>query len=122
VAARGARAAVGDAGDRVYPRRVGRCQRALILYEIWGPPRPKPKPKVVTSNSEVVRDAIVKVGPDDPNYAKSDEGVVRVKRADFVTIRMDLWEEQQRQKREDRLHRRMIDPDRLGHWGPVDED
>ena len=21
-----------------------------ILYEIWGPPRPKPKPKVVTSD------------------------------------------------------------------------
>jgi hypothetical protein len=87
-----------------------------ILYEIWGPPPPKPKPKVVTSNSEVVRDAIVRVGPADPNYRKSDEGVVRVRPADFVTIRMDLWEEQQRQKAGDRLHRKMIDPCRLGHW------
>ena len=29
-----------------------------ILYEIWGPPRPKPKPKVVTSDGEIVRDAL----------------------------------------------------------------
>ena len=29
MAARGARAAAGDAGGRVYPRRVGRCLRAL---------------------------------------------------------------------------------------------
>jgi hypothetical protein len=93
-----------------------------ILDKIWGPPRPKPKPKVVTSDAQVIRDAIVTVGPDDPNYKGSDEGVVKVRRSDFVTVRIDLWEEQQRLKREEKLHRRMIDPDRLGHWGPVDED
>jgi hypothetical protein len=87
-----------------------------ILYEIWGPPPPKPKPKVVTSDGEAVRDATVKVSEADPNYNKSNEGVVRVRRNDFVTIRMDLYEEQMRQKAEDRLHRRMIDPCRLGHW------
>jgi hypothetical protein len=31
----------------------------------------KPKPKVVTSDAKVVRDAVVKVGPDDPNYVRS---------------------------------------------------
>jgi hypothetical protein len=60
-----------------------------ILYEIWGPPPnpkpelwglppPKPKPKVVTSDGELVRDAMVRVGPSDPNYRKSEEGVVQV--------------------------------------------
>jgi hypothetical protein len=97
-------------------QKMTEAEVKAILYEIWGPPRPKPKPKVVTSNAEVIRDATVTVSPTDPNYKRSDEGVVRVRRADFVTIRMDLYEEQQRQKAEDRLHRRMIDPCRMGHW------
>ena len=66
--------------------------------------------------AEIVRDADVKVSDADPNYPKSEEGMVRVRRSDYVTIRMDLWEEQQRQKAEDRRHRRMIDPCRMGHW------
>ncbi len=103
-------------------QKMTEAEVKAILYEIWGPPRPKPKPKVVASDGELVRDALVRVGPDDPNYAKSEEGVVKVRRTDFVTVRIDLWEEQQRQKSEERRHRRMIDPDRLGHWGPVDED
>ena len=56
-----------------------------ILDKIWGPPRPKPKPKVVASEGELVRDALVRVGPADPNYRETDEGVVRVRRNDFVT-------------------------------------
>ena len=87
-----------------------------ILIEIWGPPRPKPKPKVVTSDGELIRDALVRVAPSDPNYAKSDEGTVRVRRNDWVTVRIDLWDEQQRQKAEERLHRKMVDPCRIGHW------
>ena len=74
------------------------------------------KPKVVASETNVVRDADVKVSKADPNYPKSEEGVVRVRRNDFVTVRIDLWEEQQRQKAEDRRHRKMIDPCRLGIW------
>jgi hypothetical protein len=101
-------------------QKMTEAEVRAILYEIWGPPRPKPK--VVTSEGELIRDALVRVGPADPNYKKSDEGVVRVKRNDFVTIRMDLWEEQQRQKAEDRRHRRAIDPCRLGLYGPVDDD
>jgi hypothetical protein len=80
------------------------------------------RPKVVASETNVVRDADVKVSKADPNYAKSEEGMVKVRRSDFVVIRMDLYEEQMRQKAEDRRQRRMIDPYRLGHWGPDDED
>ena len=93
-----------------------------ILDRIWGPPPPKPKPKAVTSEGEVIRDATVKVSPDDPNYRRDDGGVVKVRRNDFVRINMAAYEEQQRQRREDRRHRRRLDPSRLGHWGPIDED
>jgi len=79
-------------------------------------PRPKPKPKVVVSEDGVVRDADVKVSPADPNYHGSEEGVVRVRRADFVTINMELYEAQQQAKRDERMRRREIDPFRLGHW------
>ena len=91
------------------------------LEEIIGSKR-KTRPKVVTSDADVVRDADVKVSTVDPNYPKSEEGMVKVRRTDFVTIRMDLWEEQQRQKRAEKLHRRQLDPYRLGHWGAIDED
>jgi hypothetical protein len=95
-----------------------------ILCRIWGPKlrKQRPKPKVIMNDGEVVRDAIVKVGPDDPNYAKSNEGVVQVRRSDWVTINMEVYEEQQRQKMQDRIHRRVIDPARMGHWsGGEDE-
>ena len=93
-----------------------------ILDRIWGPAPPKPKPKAVTNDGEVIRDAIVKAAPSDPNYSRSDDGVVKVRRSPFVTVRMDLWEEQQRWKREDRLRRRQLDPCRLGLYGPIDDE
>jgi hypothetical protein len=74
------------------------------------------KPKVVKSEIGVVRDADVPVSKADPNHGASDGGVVRVRRNDFVTINMGVWEEQQRLRREDRMRRREIDPFRLGHW------
>ena len=92
-----------------------------LLDRIWGP-KPKPKPKAVTNDGEVVRDAVVRVGPADPNYSKSDEGVVTVRRKDFVTVNIELWEAQQREKRLDRLLRRQLDPCRLGLYGPIDDD
>jgi hypothetical protein len=98
----------------VDPKRV--AEVVAQIKKMLGPPPPKAKPKVVVSEEGVVRDADVRVSTADPNYRKSDEGVVRVRRADFVTINMELYEEQQRLKREDRLRRRMIDPARLGHW------
>ena len=92
-----------------------------ILDEICGP-KPKPKPKVVANEGEVVRDVEVQVSPKDPNFRKADDGMVRVRRPGFVTINMEVWEEQQRQKKEDRRHRREIDPARMGIWGPVDDE
>jgi hypothetical protein len=85
-------------------------------------PKPKPKPKAVVDDGEVVRDAIVRVSPADPNYRESEGGVVKVRRSDFVRINMEVWEQQQAEKREARRHRRMIDPCRLGLYGPVDDD
>jgi hypothetical protein len=89
---------------------------ALMEKALGLTPRPKPKPRAVVNEGEVVRDADVRVSPADPNYRKSDEGVVRVRRNDFVTINMEVWEAQQQARREDRLRRRALDPFRLGHW------
>jgi hypothetical protein len=99
----------------VDPKRVAELV-ALMEKALGLTPKPKLKPKVVVSEKGVVRDADVQVSPADPNYAGSDEGVVRVRRKDFVTINMELWEAQQQAKREDRLRRRALDPFRLGHW------
>jgi transcriptional regulator of aromatic amino acid metabolism len=81
-----------------------------------------PKPKVVVKDQEIVRDANPYVSTADPNYRGSDGGVVTVRRNDFVKINMPLWEQQQAEKREARRQRRMIDPARLGLYGPVDDD
>jgi hypothetical protein len=105
----------------VDPKRVAELV-ALMEKALGLTPKPKPKPRVVVNDGEVVRDAIVRVGPADRNYCGSDEGVVRVRRGDFVTINMAVWEAQQEDKREARRRRRMLDPYRLGHWGPIDED
>ena len=99
----------------VDPKRTAELV-ALLEKALGLTPKPKPKPKAVVNDGEVVRDADVRVSPADPNYRGSEEGVVKVRRNDFVTIKMELYEEQQRLKREDRLRRRMIDPFRLGHW------
>ena len=82
----------------------------------------RPRPRLVCVDGRVVGDAVVVVSERDPNYPGSDGGVVRVRRSDFVTINMAVWEEQQRQKREDRRLRRALDPCRLGLYGPIDED
>lgn len=90
---------------------VALMERAMGLT-----PKPPAKPKVVTTEEGIVRDADVRVSPADPNYHESNEGVVKVRRSEFVTVRMDLYEEQMRQKAEDRRLRRALDPFRLGHW------
>jgi hypothetical protein len=95
---------------------------ALLEKALGLTPKAKPKPKVVVNEEEVVRDADVRVGPADPNYRGSDDGLVKVRRSDFVTINIPLWEEQQAAKRQERLRRRAIDPYRLGHWGPSDDE
>jgi len=103
----------------VTPER--KAELIAALEELIGPRRMS-KPKVVVKENEVVRDAEPHVSRADPNYANSNSGVVRVRRSDFVTINMELYEAQQQAKREDRRMRRSIDPFRLGHWGPIDED
>ena len=105
----------------VDPRKTAELV-ALMEKALGLTPKPKPKPKVVVSEEGVLRDADVRVSPADPNYRGSDEGVVRVRRSDFVTINMELYEAQQEAKREERRHRRLLDPYRLGHWDSVDED
>jgi len=100
--------------------KMTRAEVLAIVDDICGPG--PARPKVVVSEDRVVRDAEAHVSRADPNYARSDEGVVRVRRSDFVTINMAEWEEQQRQKREDRRLRRALDPCRLGLYGPIDED
>jgi hypothetical protein len=81
-----------------------------------------PKPKTVVNQGEVVRDADPHVSRADPNYPNSNGGVVKVRRSDFVTVNMDLYEAQQRQKAEDRRLRRSLDPFRLGHWDDPQND
>lgn len=105
----------------VSPERVAEIV-ALLEQALGLTPKPKPKPKVVTSAAKVVRDADVLVSKSDPNFAASEDGVVRVRRSDFVMLRMDLYEEQQCQRREDRVRRKALDPCRLGHWGSVDDE
>ena len=99
----------------VSPERVAELV-ALLEKALGLTPKPKLKAKAVVSEGEVVRDADVRVSPADPNYPNSNEGTVRVRRSDFVTVNMDLYEAQQRQKAEDRRLRRSLDPFRLGHW------
>jgi len=94
-------------------------ERKAAIRAILNPTKPS-KPKVVTSEGDVIRDAVVKVAPEDPN-ARSGDRVVNVRRADFVTINIAAWEEQQRWKAEDRRRRRELDPFRIGHWGPLDD-
>jgi hypothetical protein len=95
-----------------------KAELLAILEEALGlTPEPLPKPKVVaTSELGVIRDADVQVAKADPNYRESDGGMVKVRRSDFVTINMSVWEEQQRQKRLDKQRLREIDPFRMGHW------
>jgi hypothetical protein len=95
---------------------------ALLEKALGLTPRPRPKPKVVVNEEEVVRDADVRVSPADPNYRGSDGGVVRVRRTDWVTVRVDLWEAQQAERTEERRRRRALDPCRLGLYGPIDDE
>jgi len=85
-------------------------------------PTPPPKPKVVTSNGDVIRDAVVKVAPEDPNAKGREDRVVAVKRADWVTVNIPAWERQQAEKARDRQRWRDLDPCRLGLYGPIDDD
>jgi hypothetical protein len=96
-------------------------ERKAEIRALLNPAKP-PKLKVVTSEGDVIRDAVVHVAPEDPNAKARNDRVVSVRRPDFVTINIAAWEEQQRWKAEDRQRRRDLDPFRIGHWGPIDDD
>jgi hypothetical protein len=91
------------------------------LDELLGPP-PKPKPKVVTQDDATIRDADVPVSKADKNYPISDEGVVRVRRPDYVTINFAAYEEQQAEKARYKRYLKELDPCRLGIYGPIDDE
>jgi hypothetical protein len=92
-----------------------------VIDNIWGP-GPQ-KPKVVVSDDQIVRDADSHVSRADPNYpAREENGAVKVRRRDFVTVNIAAWEAQMAAKREERRSRRVLDPCRLGLYGPIDED
>jgi hypothetical protein len=84
------------------------AQIDAMMEEICGP-MPMPKPKAVVVENKVVRDADVTVSKQDKNYPASGSGVVQVRRADWVTVNMAAYEEQQRWKAEER-QRRMHGP------------
>ena len=93
-----------------------------------GKPKSAKKPEeksaaaaVVVSDAKVVRDALVRVSPDDPNYRGSEGGVVKVRKGEVI-VRIDLWERQQALAREERQRRRELDPFRLSLYGPIDDD
>ena len=95
-------------------------ERKAEIRALLNPGKP-PKPKVVTSEGDVIRDAVVRVAPEDPN-ARGDDRVVEVKRADWVTVNIPLWERQQAERALERQRWRELDPFRIGHWGPIDDD
>jgi hypothetical protein len=81
-----------------------------------------PKPKAVVVKDQVVRDANVEVSKADRNYPTSDEGVVRVRRPDYVTINFAEYERQQAEKAAYKRYLKDLDPCRLGLYGPLDDD
>jgi hypothetical protein len=81
-----------------------------------------PKPKAVVVEDQVVRDANVEVSKADPNYPTGEDKVVHVRRADYVTINIPLWEEQQAEKRRYKRYLKELDPCRLGLYGPIDDE
>jgi hypothetical protein len=103
------------------PERKAEIKAALD--EILGPD-PIPKPKVVVRQDlGVIRDADVPVSSADKNApARDDEGMVRVRRADWVTIDIGKWEKQQAEKAAYKRYLKELDPCRLGLYGPIDDD
>jgi hypothetical protein len=107
------------------PERKAQIELEMdAIFQRYGwKPRPLPKPKVVTSEGEVVRDVEVTVSPADTrNMANSQNGTVIVKRPDYVAINFAAYEAQQAERARERAQRRALDPDRLGLYGHLDED
>jgi hypothetical protein len=78
---------LGEREMTVTPER--KAELIAALEELIGPKRME-RPKVVTRDADVVRDAEPHVSRADPNYARSEGGVVRVRRSDFVRINISV--------------------------------
>ena len=80
------------------------------------------RPKVVAKEDQIIRDANVSVSKADKNWPASDEGMVHVRRPDYVAINIPLWEEQQAEKARYKRYLRELDPCRQSLYGPVDDE
>jgi hypothetical protein len=72
------------------------------------------RPKLVADQGEIVGRAAVHLSPSDPNWRGSN--------SQYVIIREDLAESQRADREAYRRYLRELDPYRLGHWGPIDDD
>ena len=99
-------------------------KRQLIaeLEAATGLGRKRHRPKVVVSEGRAVRDADVVVSPADPNARNAVDGAISVRRSDVVTINMAVAEHQWELCQQQRARDRLLDPCRLGLYGPNDDD
>jgi hypothetical protein len=74
----------------------------------------RPKAKLVSDQGQIVGTAAVHLSPSDPNWRGSG--------SQYVIIREDLAEAQRADREAYPRYLREIDPFRLGHWGPIDDD
>jgi hypothetical protein len=72
------------------------------------------RPKLVADQGQIVGKAAVHLSPSDPNWHGSG--------SQYVLIREDLAEAQRADREAYRQYLRELDPSRLGHWGPIDDD
>jgi hypothetical protein len=68
------------------------------------------KPRLVADQGQIVGAAAVHLSPSDPNWRQ------------YVLIREGLAEAQRADREAYRRYLRELDPYRLGHWGPIDDD
>jgi hypothetical protein len=108
-------------------------RRAQISARVDAIINRRKRPKVVTSEGQVIRDANVYVSPVDPNVinkaksGKYGDQVIAVRRSDdWCTINMAAYERQradeEAQRIADRRRKRELDPFNYGHWGPNDDE
>jgi hypothetical protein len=95
-----------------------------LLDRILGP-MPIPKPKVVVSEGQVIRDADVAVSPADRNSRYGTCDVVQVRVGDPGWLKPSAEEEQiiaqNRARATNAKLRQEADPFGWGHWGPTND-
>jgi len=103
----------------VTPERKAEIE--ATLEEILGP-KPLPKLRVIARQNEgTIRDADVHLSRADLN-AHGEAVIVSVRRPDWVTVNMVEYDRHQAEQAAKRRHRRLLDPFKLGLYGPIDDD